>query len=172
KAQPVALNAEGIFEAPTPAVGSTVTLAIKHLKKDDRTRAVVLKMNGQSLWKMEDQDSLLCKKWLFAPGKSEEFAGFYFGTEGANMKPFVVEPVEKVKGKDVGPRLGWIEVDVYADAEEDEPEKKEDKKDDKAALASSSKVVSLRSAGAPASYDGKALKRAPLHTKSLPDVQA
>ena len=168
KAQTIKPNAEGIFEAPTPAVGSTITMTLKHLKKDDRTRAFVIKVNGQSLWMMEDQESELCHKWLLDPGKSEEFGGFYFGLEGKNLKPFVVEPIEKTRGKNVGPRLGWIDVAVYAEAEPD----RDDKKDDKDKLASSSKVVSLRSGGAPASYDGKALKRAALSTKPLTEVQA
>jgi len=178
-AVPVKINAEGVFEAPPPPVGSTVTLALKHLNKDKRTRAVVIKMNGRSLWRMEEQDSLLCQKWLIKAGKSDTYEGYYFDTKGENMKPFVVEPVEKTKGKDVGPKLGWIGVDVFADAEADQDDKvadkkdgkKEDKKDDKDALVSSSKVISLRSAGPPATYDGKALKRAPLHTKPLAEVQ-
>jgi len=175
--QPVKLNAEGVFEAPAPPVGATVTLALKHLNKDDRTRAVVLKMNGRSLWKMEEQESQLCQKWLFDAGKSDTFEGYYFDLSGDNMKRFVVEPVEKARGKDVGPKLGWIEVDVFAEAEPDLVEKKDEKKDekkedkDKEALVAASKVVSLRSAGAPVPSDGKALKAAPLHTRPLAEVQ-
>lgn len=177
--QPVKVNAEGVFEAPAPPVGSSVTLALKHLNNDERTRAVVIKMNGRSLWRMEEQDSQLCRKWLIDAGKSDTYSGYYFDTKGENMKPFVVEPVEKTKDKDVGPKLGWIEVDVFADAEADKDDKIADKKDEKDEkkevkdpLLASSKVISLRSVGPPATYDGKALKRAELHTKPLAEVQA
>jgi len=169
-------NKDGIpvFEAPTPAVGTQVKMLLTHRKDAKRKVGVVLKVNGQSTWKMQDQENVLCDKWLLSPGEEQDFLGFYFDADNLNksLQRFEVKAADKTQGKSLD-KLGWIEMEVFANAVPvkvkvpDEPTEEE-----KAALANQkAKSIGTRARGVPATWNGEEGTREKLTKRDLTDVQ-
>jgi hypothetical protein len=156
------------FEAPSPRPGSNVNMVLKRLAEGEGTLGVVIKLNGLSIWRMEDQDSSQCAKWLYDPttrGKKQTFSGFMFDGDGKNLQKFKAMSLEKVRGKDIGKRVGWITVDVFADVKRPTNVKKEAKEDEVA------KKIGLRSVGSDFAWQSGGAQEKPVTTKSLCEVQ-
>ncbi len=82
-------------------------------------RALVIKINGKSLWQMEEAEGALCRKWIIGPGVRNEFVGFYQDTSQANVIPFKVltEEESATRAAEFGGRVGVIDVEVFATGE-------------------------------------------------------
>jgi len=181
-------SAEKYFVAPTPGIGDKITMALepKDKKKGLAHRlGVVIKVNGQSLWRKEEGPSVQCKKWMFEPKKELDvatFEGFYFENKLKNFKRF--EVVDSSRSKHPADKVGWIHVDFFASAEapryKDDPDKDQSKIDEKTEEKLQKDKdsdgilrISTRSLGSPASEDGKLSRTGAegLSTKKLCEVQ-
>jgi hypothetical protein len=167
------------FEAPPPPVGSRVSMVLTPKGPLGQMLGVVLKVNGQSIWQKQDEPSELCQKWLFKKGRTDKevFDGFYFKLEGDNVEPF--EVVDKPDAA-LGNKVGWIQIDYFAEGEDPEfkdkdpkvsPKKKEKLEKDRVSVQT--KLLSSRSLGSPLKWDGKArqINLDKLTTQKLTDLQ-
>lgn len=115
-----------LFQVDPPPSGARVALVLTRLDGAGERLGVVMKVNGLSTYKMDDGDSLACKKWLFDAedaGKPNRYDGFYMAVEGG-AKPFKVLSAEEsaTKVNELGDRAGWIDVDVFGSGEEKQAE--------------------------------------------------
>jgi hypothetical protein len=122
------------YQAPPAEAGTKLTMVLTRLLGEDKPLGVVLKVNGRSTFQEEELESIKCRKWIYAPDrkdKADEFLGFYSDAGGKNVRRFRVadEKESAQRASELGPRAGWIDIDVYASEEEkkdggDEPEAK------------------------------------------------
>jgi hypothetical protein len=108
-----------LYEADPMTTDTSVTMALTRLSEDDKTLGVVLKVNGQSTWKSETDDSARCKKWIYdlkRKGERDIFEGFYMDVDGKNLIPWtVLDAAESAnRATEFGEKAGWIEIDVFA----------------------------------------------------------
>ncbi len=112
--------------APAPT-GAQVVLVLTRLDDDDRTLGVIVKVNGQSTFQLDDRDSLQCRKWLYDRsdrGKPDRLTGFWMDRRGERILRFRLPPAGELASRpeELGERVGWIDVDVFASGEADQPE--------------------------------------------------
>lgn len=121
----------GLYQVdPVPDGTKKVEFRLTRNTDEEKTLGVVVKVNGKSTFQEEEVDSLQCRKWLYAKkwtGKTDVFEGFYATGSDKNVKKFIVlSPTElKEREKELGQRVGWIDVDVFGPGEDknsgDEP---------------------------------------------------
>jgi hypothetical protein len=112
-----------LYEVDPMMPGTEVAMVLTPLLPDDKKLGVVLKVNGRSTWQEEDDESIRCKKWIYdvdLKGKPDLFKGFYTGLEGKNLKPWnVLSAAESARAaSEMGDRAGWIDIDVFANADD------------------------------------------------------
>src|SRR5262249_7892795 len=110
-----------LFQIPPPDTDAKVMLALTRLRGDKRL-GVVVKLNGVSIYQMDERDSLQCPKWILSPDDKKPFAfeGFVMDEKGEEVRPFRVlsKKESQAKAVELGDRAGWIDVDVFAAGEE------------------------------------------------------
>lgn len=110
--------------APVPA-DTKVTLGLTRLTDEGKRLGVIVKINGISIYQMDERDSMQCLKWLFDAadkGKEFKFTGFQMDADGKEVRPFKVLTSEESLGRvsEMGNRAGWIDIDVFASGEEEQ----------------------------------------------------
>ena len=116
-----------LFQVPPPEEGAKVKLGLTRLDGKAGRLGVIVKLNGVSIYQMDERDSLQCLKWLFdAKDKGSPFAftGFVMDANGDEVRPFRVltKKESAKKAAELGDRAGWIDVDVFASGEEEQEE--------------------------------------------------
>lgn len=108
-------ESNGEYRVQSPRPGQKVTVVLTHNGKTDKKLACVAKMNGQSLYKMQDRESKDCQMWVFAPNEVQKFDGYYIELTGDNLKPFKVltEEESKAREDEFGNKVGLLELDVF-----------------------------------------------------------
>jgi hypothetical protein len=137
KLRRVAQSEEGskapLYEADPMMPGTVVTMVLIPLLPDGKKLGVVLKVNGRSTWQEEQEESIMCKKWIYdmdLKGQEDIYKGFYTGLEGKNLKPWNVLSAEESaqRANDLGDRAGWIDIDVFGSADDQEASDQEEPK--------------------------------------------
>jgi hypothetical protein len=110
------------YEADPVEPDTEVTMVLTRLLDEDKRLGVVVRVNGRSTWKEEEEEPIKCVKWLYdlsAKGKPDVFRGFYDDATGKNVRKFRVASAEEsaAKASDLGDRAGWIDIDVFASRE-------------------------------------------------------
>jgi hypothetical protein len=113
-----------------PKPGQKVAIVLTRRSKGDEMLGAVIKVNGRSLYNDQTDDSRECTRWLFSKekeGQPQVYTGFYTEGEGGKLTAadFEVLTADKAAQTDLGPRGGWIDLDVFTSrdekAAEDEP---------------------------------------------------
>jgi hypothetical protein len=110
-----------LFQVPPPDADAKVMLALTRLRGDKKL-GVVVKLNGISIYQMDERDSAQCLKWILNADDKEPYAfvGFVMDDKGEQVRPFRVLSKKESQSKvsELGDRAGWIDVDVFASGEE------------------------------------------------------
>src|SRR5262249_41192171 len=111
------------FQVAPIAQGTKVAMSLTRVVGDGKKLGAVLKINGRSSYKEETEDAIRCRKWIYDPedkGKPDKFAGFYSPDPGnpkkLQVREWEVLSEEESRGREaeLGERVGWIDVDVFA----------------------------------------------------------
>lgn len=107
------------YQAPTAPPAARIHMALTRLSAEQGKLGVVLKVNGQSTWQMEDLEPIECRKWIYDLSKKDQrdlFEGFYVDVTGDNLHRFRSLTAEEsaVRAAELGSRAGWIDVYVFA----------------------------------------------------------
>lgn len=107
-----------LFQAPPIKPGAELALGLTRVADGDALLGAVVKLNGKSLWRMEEDASINCNRWIYAKESKDRqdiFQGFMTDVEGKNLLKFKVLTEEEsvAKASELGERAGWIDVDVF-----------------------------------------------------------
>jgi hypothetical protein len=119
--RPVGQGTRGEFYVNPVAPGTKVVMVLAHNGRRDERLGVILKVDGKSTWREEEQESLECRKWLYDPGdKPDPVRGFYHDLKGKNLRPFrVLSAAEsEAKAAELGEKAGYITVEVFGQGPE------------------------------------------------------
>jgi len=108
-------ESKGEFRVQSPRPGQKVSVILTHTGKTDKKLACVAKVNGQSLYKLQDRESKDCQMWVFAPNETQTFQGYYTDLVGNNLRPFQVLSEEESKNREAefGNKVGLLVLDVF-----------------------------------------------------------
>jgi hypothetical protein len=118
------------YQVAAPKPGQKVAIYLTRVSEGEEKLGVVLKVNGRSTYAEEVDEAVACKKWIYAAdkvGKREAYTGFYFrkaeDSDELIEKPFKVLSAEEALESmaQMGPRGGWIDLDVFTTRQEKDP---------------------------------------------------
>jgi len=105
-----------------PSVGETVSIRLTNVSQE--RLACVVKLNGRSLWREQEQEAPSCTIWVLKEGQTTTFRGYYYKLEGNNFVPFEVlnEKQAQERAAEFGNRAGLLELHSFAQGTEDTAE--------------------------------------------------
>ncbi len=118
------------YQVAAPKPGQKVAVYLTRISEGAEKLGVVLRVNGLSTFAEETDEAVACKKWIYAPDKKgtrEGYTGFYYrkaeGSDELTEKPFKVldDDASAARIAEMGPRGGWIDLDVFTSREKDDP---------------------------------------------------
>ncbi|MBY0233217.1 MAG: hypothetical protein K2W96_28375, partial [Gemmataceae bacterium] len=118
---------QAVYQVAAAKPGQKVVIWLTRISEGKEKLGAVLRVNGKSVYREEEAEGLFCKKWIYDESKKgvrEDFRGFYdkVGKE-LKVRPWKALTADEAKGRaaELGPRVGWIDLEVFATREKGEP---------------------------------------------------